>query len=450
MRYKALCVIALMVSVCLLFSSCDTSRLIRPVSSLLSPPLYYEEYEELVDAFNKKVNTEVIFCSPHSGDFRSAIVIEDLDFDGTAEALIFYKDAKDETVARMHCFITADGKWISKGDFNGYGNGIESVKITDMDGDGKSEIIVNWNTAGVSSGITLSIYRSSKFEDKYKEISNEICSVSEIVDIDGNGKKDLFVITQNNVAGVNQRIAKAMKLHGDTVVQMGEIKIDPNVSGYTSVKTEKSAEDSPMKIYVDALKGESQMITEVIYWDSEESVLCAPLLDTETMTNNASLRYEPVASADVNNDGVIDIPVQSQILGSGDDSLTENTENVYVTKWINFDTINSYTIVANTLINYPDGYMIILDKNEIKSTGIRNYRAQNCWILYRTDSTGQNLGELFSILKISTKRFEQGSLDAYIPILEKEDGVICVYVTQSGVELGVTEEYIKSRIIKLP
>lgn len=450
MRIKAVSVIAAVAAICLLFSSCDTGRLIRPVSSLISPPLYYEEYEELVDAFNKKVNSEVSFCSPQSGDYRSAIVVEDLDSDGTTEALIFYKDSNDKTVARMHYFNTADGKWISKGDFNGYGDRVESVEITDMDGDDKSEIIVNWNTSGVSSGNTLSIYRSSRFEDKYKEISNESCSVSEIVDIDGNGKKDLFFITQNNVSGVNQRIAKVMKLFGDSVIQMGEIKIDPNVSGYTSVKTEKSAEDSPLKIYVDAMKGENQMITEVIYWDSAESVLCAPLLDTETLTNNATLRYEPVASADVNNDGVIDIPVQSEILGSGDDYLTENTENVYITKWINFETKNSYTIVANTLINYSDGYMVSLDKKEIKSTGIRNYRAQNCWILYRTDSSGENIGELFSILKIGTERWEQGSLDAYIPVLEKEDGVVCVYVTQSGIELGVTEEYIKSRIRKLP
>ncbi len=450
MKIKAILLIVISVFVCVVFSSCNTGSLIRPVNSLITPPLYYEEYEELVEEFNRKVNSEVSFCSPNTGDYRSAIVVEDLDSDGSNEALIFYRDSRDENVVRMHYFNTAEGKWISKGDFNGYGNRVESVEITDMDGDGKSEIIVNWNTSGVASGNTLSIYRSSRFEDKYKEISNEICSVSEIVDIDSNGKKDLFFITQNNVSGVNQRIAKVMKLFGDTVIQMGEIKIDPNVSGYTSVKTEKSAEDSPLMIYVDALKGESQMITEVIYWDSEESTLCAPLLDTETLTNNLTLRYEPVASADVNNDGVIDIPVQNQILGSGDDSLTENTENVYITKWINFESKERMKIVANTLINYSDGYMVLLDKKEIVSTGIRNYRAQNCWILYRTDSEGENIGDLFSILKIGTERWNQGSLEAYIPVLEKEDGVVCVYVTQSGTELGVTEEYIKSRITKLP
>ncbi len=449
MKRTAAALISLAVMICIVFSSCTAGSLIRPVSSLLSPPLYYEEYKELVEAFNKKINRDVTFCNPHSGKFRSAIIIEDLDSNGDKEALIFYKDSYDDTVARMHCFNTFDGRWISKGDFSGYGNGINSIEITDMDGDGVKEIFVNWSTTGVSSGNTMSLYRSSKYSDQYKEILNETCSISEIIDVDSDGNKEIFLIAQSNASGISQRFARALKLSGDSVLRIGETKVDPNISSYTAVKTEKAAEDSPLKIYVDALKGESQMITEIIYWDKQKSELCAPMLDPETMSNNLTLRFEPVASADVNNDGIIDIPVQSEKLGSGDDWQTDDTENVYLTKWTDFTSSGS-KVVANTLINYSDGYMIFLDGNEIGKTGIRNYRAQNCWILYKTDETGKSVGELYSVLKIGTERWEQGSLDAYIPIVEREDGMICVYVPQSGKELGVTEEYIKSRIIKLP
>lgn len=450
MKVKTVPMLVLAVIVCVLFSSCDTSTVIRPVGSLLSPPLFYEEYEELVDAFDKKIGENIILCSPSTGVYSSAIVVEDIDSDGENEALIFYKNNSEDTVARMHYFNMANGKWLSKGDYGGYGNGVESVEINDMDGDGKSEILVTWNTAGVASGNVLSIYRSSKYEDKYKEVSNEICSVSEVVDIDGDGKKEVFFIAQSTSSGVTQRIARAMKISGDTAVLMGETKVDPNISSYTGIKTEKAAEDSPLKIYVDALKGESQMITEIIYWNSAESELCAPLLDSETVSNNLTLRYEPVASADINNDGIIDIPVQSELLMGGDDSFTENTEKVYVTKWVDFSAEGEKTEVAYTLINYSDGYMIFLDKDEIQKTGIRNYRAQNCWIVFETDENGESVGELFSVLKIDTQRWEQGSLEAYIPIIEREDGVVCVYVTQSGIELGVTEDYIKEKITKLP
>lgn len=84
-----------------LFSSCKSSDVIKPVDSLLSPPLYHEEYKSLVDAFHKEVSKNVVFCSPRKGDYRAAITIEDLDGDGEDEALIFYRDEVESSVARL-------------------------------------------------------------------------------------------------------------------------------------------------------------------------------------------------------------------------------------------------------------------------------------------------------------------------------------------------------------
>lgn len=444
MRKRLISVIIIALSACILFSSCDSAEIIRPVDSLLSPPLYHEEYESLVEAFYEKVDKNVLFCSPQKGDYRSAIIVEDIDSDGETEALIFYKDGVESSVARMHYFNVIDGKWVSRGDFNGYGNEIEKTVITDMDGDGNSELIVIWRVSGVSSSSIMSVYRTSYKFDEYKEISNEMCTVCEVTDMDGDSKEEIFYMNQVTVSGIAQRYARVMKLSGDTVVLMGEARVDPNISSYTSVKTEKASGDSPLKIYVDALKGESQMITELIYWDKEKSELCAPLLDTETMTNTATLRYEPVASADINNDGVIDIPVQSEILG--DESATES---IYITKWIDYSDDEPET-VANTLINYTDGYMIYLDDSDLDRTGIRNYRSQNCWVVYRTDSNGESLGELYSVSKITADRWDEEEFSAYISVIEREDGVICAYITKSGTNMGIDEEYILSKVTKIP
>ncbi len=432
-----------------LLTSCSSDVLFRPVDSLLAPPLYYEEYEELVEAFYKSVGEDVALTHPGKGEHRSAIIVEDVDSDGESEALVFYRNSKDGTSARMHFLDFIDGRWISDGDFNGYGNSVESIKITDMDNDGSFEFMVMWAASGVSTGSIMSIYRSPKNVREYKEISNEACSISEIVDIDGDGKKEVFFVAQSNAAGGVQRTAKAMRISGDSVKLIGETRIDPNISSYTSIKTEKSSDKEPMKIYIDALKGESQMITEIIYWDKNESVLCAPLFDTETMSTTATLRHEPVACADINNDGVIDIPVQSKIFGKGDSLLTADTEDIYLTEWKNY-TSNGLKPVENTLINYSDGYMIHLDAKETESTGIRNYRSQNCWVVYRTDASGESTGEIYSVLKILADKWDSDKFSAYIPISEKDDSVVCVYVTQTGKDIGIDEEFIKSKITRIP
>ncbi|MBQ2847967.1 MAG: hypothetical protein IJE74_06905 [Clostridia bacterium] len=443
-------IFCLVLIVCFMFSSCDSIDVIRPVSALLSPPLYYEEYEELVEAFNTNVSKDALLCSPKNGDYKSAVVVEDIDSDGENDALIFYKDGADNTVARMHYFKASSDEWVSNGDFSGYGNEVESVVINDMDGDGFKELIVTWGVSGISASNTLSVYRATFMTGKFKEISNETCSLCEVVDVDSDSKKEIFFISQSNTSGVILKTAKVMKLSGDSVVHMGETKIDPNISSYVSFKTEKSSGDSPLRIYIDALKGETNMITELIYWDKDKNELVAPLLDSETMSNNSTLRFEPIVSSDINNDGVIDVPVQSKIFGKGDDSVTIDTEDIYLTSWQNFSSSAKAKTIANTLINYQDGYMIYLDNNELDSIGIRNYRSQNCWVVYRTDKNGNSGNEIYSVMKVSADRWNTETFRAYIPIIEKKDSTVCVYITPNGQKAGIDEKYISSKVTKIP
>ncbi len=431
-----------------LFSSCSNNSIILPADSLLSPPLFYEEYEELVDSFNKSIQNETVLCNPRKGDYRSAIVVEDIDSDGVDEAVIFYKNSNDPSVARMHHFDFVDDRWISFGDFNGYGGEVESVVFSDMDSDGKSEILVLWNTSGVSSGNILSVYRSDSFNQKFSEICNESCLLSDVIDIDGNGKKDIFLISQNITQSGNQKVAKAMRLSGGSIALFGETKLDPNISNYTSVKTEKSSKDSPMRIYVDALKGEHQMITEVVYWDKNSSELCAPLLDVDTMTNSLTLRYEPIECRDINNDGIIDIPVQSVIFGMGDSAVTVDTENIHLTEWKSLFQ-NELKTVYNSIVNYQDGYLISLDESEINSIGIRNYRSQSCWIVYSSDNLGNPVNELFSVIKVPVLKWNTDKFSAYVPIIEYEDSVVCAFITSEGKNIGLNDEFVKSKIIRI-
>lgn len=443
MMKKIIVFVCVLLTISVLFSSCDSSKIIRPVESLLAPPLYHEEYEELVEVFRENVGKDIVFCSPQEGDYRSAIVVEDVDCDGEDEALIFYRENAGSSVARMHYLNIVNGEWVSRKTYNGYGNEIKKVIISDMDNDSNSELIVVWNVSGVSTSNIMSVYRTSYSFDEYKEISNEMCTVCEVVDVDGDSTKEIFYLNQVNVSGVAQRYARITKISGETVVLMGETKVDPNISSYTSVKTEKSSGDEPFKFYIDALKGDSQMITELVYWDEKNAELCSPFLDSETMANTATLRYQPIASADINNDGTIDIPTQTRTLGK---ASAEN--NIYVTDWINYSA-NKTRVVETSVVNFADGYMIHLDESDIKTTGIRDYSTQNCWIVFKTNSSGKSLGELYSVLKISAERWNKEEFNKYVPVIEKDDGVVCVYITQSGSEAGIDTDYIKSRISKI-
>lgn len=441
---KIVCILAVLAAAVLLLSSCDSGVDFKSAEELILPPLYYSEYEDLVEAFHNEVGDKNILCAPYSGDFRSAITLFDIDSDGEDEALIFYKENTPDSACRLHFFDNNSGKWITKNDITGYGSSVERADIVDMDLDGVCEIIVSWNASGSPTGKLMSVFRSEKNILDFKEISNDICSASCVVDMDSDKCSELLFIGQNVSAGVPQKYARLLKLSHGALVVMDEIKVDSNVSGYASVKTEKLSETAPMKIFFDAFKGEGQMITEMLYWDSEKAKLVDPWFDSETLSNSATLRMVTAESRDIDNNGSIEVPVQRSLIIEGEKPSIDY-EEIFRTSWVDY-VDGQMVSVAESYINAAENYMLLPDPADAFAYSVRNYPSQSCWIV--SESTGKQ-ENLFSIVKISNERWTEEAFENYIPVDTREDGVIGVYITQTGADKGITEEKVLSMIVRL-
>lgn len=437
---KLFSVIFFVFFISLLFVSCDSGFMLKPVNELLAPPLYYSEYEELVSSFRAEAGDNAVLSAPLSGEHRSAITVDDLDGDGSDEAVVFYKSAAADSAVRVRVFDDNSGEWKSRNEIAGYGNSAESLRLSDMDGDGIKEMIINWSNSGSTAGKVVSLFRCEKTDSEYNEILNEMIFTSCIADIDNDGRDELMFIGQNTSSAVVQRYARAAKLSGGSVVITGEARVDANVSGYPGIKTEKVSGDSPLRIYVDAYKGEVMMITELIYWDQAKGELCAPFFNEDSASNSATVRFGNVECADINNDGSIEIPVQNEAeIG---DRQNIDYISVPVTSWIDYDGEKINT-VCESFINPDDGYIFFLEDDEKSSLQARCYPDQSCLIVSGAD------GDLFSVLKISPERWASEPFEHYVPVIEREDGVICVYITQKGSDAGITEETLHKKLVQL-
>ena len=136
---------AFIAAACLLMTSCSDERLLRSVDDLIVPPLYYDEYGGLVETIQNDLGKDIRLCIPYEGDNRSAIIFNDIDGDGSEEAIVFYRTGKSESNARMHIYRDTNRGWVSGGDFSGYGSEVGNVAIDDMDLDGSKELLVLWN-----------------------------------------------------------------------------------------------------------------------------------------------------------------------------------------------------------------------------------------------------------------------------------------------------------------
>ena len=445
---KLVALVLTMAFVVTAFSACADFKLFRAADSLLAPPLFYEEYEGLVELLRSQIGENASLCTPYDGDYRSAIVAEDFDSDGVNEAFIFYRDSLGDATAKARCYESVDGEWKPAGDFVGHGNQVESVSVSDMNGDGISEVIVSWSVSGVNIGKTLSVYHTSGNNVEFKEISNEMCSVSLIADIDGDSYDDIFLITQNTNSTIPQRYARIISVSNDSAVLKGEARVDANISSYVSVKTEKSQDSTVPRIYIDALKGERQMITELVYWNSEKKKLVAPLFDEATMSNVISLRNEPIPSADINGDGVIDVPSQTEVFSSGTDEIKIDPSHLYVTSWLNFYDYGNETVIS-ALVNYENGYMITLTGRDRFNLKVDQLIESNCWVIKeRNVETGEET-ELYSIIRVSNDKLNDVALDGYVALIEKDEYLIYVHISPYGEESGLTESVLKNKILPL-
>lgn len=445
--------------VLLSLTSCASGNIIRSADSLLNPPLYYDEYEDLVKAFRDYAGYEVSLCSPYSGNHRSAIIVENIDGDPSYEAVVLYKTAPSPETGtsevRIGYFDYFNDEWQTVGDMAGHGDGIESISLTDMDGDGIREIIVVWNTSGIISNFFLSIYRATISDPEFYEIFNENCMSYIVFDIDDDSYDDLFYITQGSNPDIPQKTARVIGISGDSLVLHGEAKLDPNVSRYTLTVPEKRSDEGTFSLYIDALKGDQNMITEYLYWDSEDSVLVNPFFNPETMSNTKTFRYEQISSEDINSDGKLDIPSQSvfsEQVGSfnGVDLISaDSSETVYLTVWQNFSKGETVD-VAYTLVNVADGYMIHLSEEELDTVSVSSNSSENCWIVYNTDPATGEAVELYSVHKIPNGGTDTAVNENYIPIIESNNETVYVYISPSGAQSGIDEKYIKEIITKFP
>ncbi len=148
-------VVAAVIVLCAMLSGCSLE--LRSIDSLMRPPHTATE-AELKNSINKLLGNQISYRSPESGENHSAIILRDINGDGTEEAIVFYVKNDDTSVVRM-CVLTRSGdNWLLVSDFAGNGSGVLDVEFNDLNADNDEEILVTWFMFDDKSQKMLSVY----------------------------------------------------------------------------------------------------------------------------------------------------------------------------------------------------------------------------------------------------------------------------------------------------
>lgn len=417
----------LCIALCLAFSGCDSFD--NDAYSLLSAPKLEGEMRPIQQALEKAVGGKFTFKYPISGDYRSPLILNDIDSDGQNEAIALYSTTTD-TVITLHINLLdrIDDEWVSVGDLSLVGNGVESVSFTDLNSDGRQEIMVGWMLYGTAE-TQLGVYSfdgkqlSQRVLEPYTDF---LCA-----DLTGDGKNELSVVYLN--VAEQKALAKVLSLTSKGVKELGAVPLDGGVTSYFKPVL-STLENQIPALYIDAIKG-TGMLTEIIWF--EDSVLHSAF-DPERPEAAPTYRESAISCRDFNDDGVIDIPLMELLYSTAD--LPE-TDKVYYTNWSVFDGQNIKTL-CHTFMNYTDGYYITVDPSIKENLFLTRKTETRLRTFFGYDpETGLAVDELFRIVAVSAPDYDSGSnVPAGYVLINRTDKLVYLAKITENNSLQITQK----------
>ncbi|MBQ9228244.1 MAG: VCBS repeat-containing protein [Eubacterium sp.] len=305
-------------AVSLLFSGCGMT-ISSSIDDLISPLAPFGENADIKSALDAFAQNGYSLKSPSAGDYVTSYNFYDLNGDGVDEAIAFYEPSDNLGSIDLAVIEKIDGRWTVVENIQGAGTEVSSLHFDDLNGDGTVEIFVCWDAIANSSNHELCVYHFEESEDGKALVPLESAiTVNNYITADffNDGEKELLLL-EISTGNTQSNKAELYSLEDDGLVLLGDTKLDSHVSSYVRLSVE-TAEDV-MRIYADGMGTDgSSMLTEIIYWSDTYHTIISPFYSYLTGVSEETKRSLPVPSIDVNDDGLIEIPIDYRMADEED------------------------------------------------------------------------------------------------------------------------------------
>lgn len=446
MKMKKVMSIALCVVVLLLSSGCSLNFF--SVESLMSPPSQSGKNGEVQEAFKKLMAEKNIqLRTPESGDYQTAFVLFDVNGDQQEEAIVFYTNSEIDTSVRMSFMECINDTWVISADVKGAGSGVFDISFSDMDNDGVYEILVGWTLFDTKTAKIASIYEvvtGEKGVFTLNTLGNEYYNFKSITDFNGDEKDDLVLVYLDDTGETQKSYFRCFSLSkNNEFVKYGDVSLDNHISTVSKIQydTVRRGGELCKRVFIDCIKSETSMFTEILYWDFEDLKIVRDIKNPASTTSRSSKIY----CRDIDGDGLLEIPSNTKL--NGDDNLLtvkKSGEQFTFTmlEWLNCVGDKSEGSI-NTLFNPIDSYLY------------RVTRVNDVTAYY--DALGQalkfclwdNEEELVKdeLLSIAFRAENDETEVKGKKLLKTELGAFYYDITSYGDDFGITDEGVKSSFI---
>lgn len=331
---------------------------------LYALPRASAEYDSLQDCLQDILKEGMEYSAPLTGSNTQSVQLFDLDNDGRDEAVAFFRDSSPESQSlKIYIFREAEGNTYSPAlVIEGNGTAVNSVMACQLEdgSDSPYELLVSWqlsNTVYSLSAYSLKNYTLSEM------MSGFTYSRYAVKDFDQDGNDEIVLVQLDSSDQSRNRSEYYVASEGtmtlrDTVPlsdRMGEVdKISDSaltnevpalyITGYC---LKKDGEVSSTDVITDVLALRNGQLTNIS-------------IDPNGENSTSTARPNLVPEQDINNDGILEIPIPIQLESHGNDTLHDT---FYVLRWHQYTLNGVSRLISTTYHNTVDGwYMILPDR----------------------------------------------------------------------------------------
>ncbi len=270
--------------------------------ALYALPELPAKYTELNARLNAILEDGAEYAAPASGTDIQPVQLTDLDGDGQQEAVAFFRKAEDERPLKIYIFSAKGDSYEQSAVIEGSGASVYSVVYSDLDGDGRTELIVGWRVNAELQA--LSVYALSPSGPR--ELLHSVSYVRYAsIDLDGDGLRELVILHADEEGGGAadyydwQNGTLAPQSPARISVTMAELSQQGRLTAGTLLGGEPA-------LFVTGVTEQSGAVTDILALRKGE--LTNLVLSEATGVSGEIAPFYSLYPMDINGDGLTEVP----------------------------------------------------------------------------------------------------------------------------------------------
>lgn len=286
---------------------------------------------------------------------------------------------------RINFLDQKDGKWDSVYDFATDGTEVERVFISKLGSSDITNIIL-----GISSQTEKTaqlFFYDGEMKPEPKSLGSY--SVMDVIDINNDEQNELIMISSSPEGNT----AQLKWLDQDSTLVSGPVlNLTENTTDIVQL-IYGNINNTPA-VYLDSYVNTNTIITEILYPDTFNNTIYLNsfnAVNSDTVPINKTIRKSSLTSRDIDNDGIVEIPINIVFKGYED---KPETEQIPMTNWYVFED-NMLIRKYSGYYSITDGYAFMLPEKWLDKVTIKSINDDIIFCSY--DENEENQKELLKI-----------------------------------------------------